>query len=178
MSNTNIFKGYTTRLVTNFVSFVGIIGITCLMAAGINAQSTDVAVAVNKDLTNKPVAPASPLIDNYRNVKIGASADQVKEVLGKPKFKDDTGFVYDLSDAETLQITLAPDSTVTAIAAIFKNDGAAPQFSEIFGASAKPETRSDGSIYKMVRYPDAGYWISYYKGTGNDATIALTIQKL
>jgi hypothetical protein len=53
---------------------------------------------------------------------------------------------------------------------------AAPAPKDVFGADVT--ANSDGSINKMVKYPKAGYWISYYKTGGEDPMIVLTIQKM
>ena len=150
--------------------------------SAVSAQTNDQnnsAVATNIQKSESAVKPAAiPYLDNYRDVKIGAAADDVIDKLGKPKFKDDSGFLFDLSKNETLQIKLGPDSKVITVAAIFSEETAAPTFTDVFGPTATPDPRADVSIYKMVRYPEAGFWISYYKGAGKDATVAVTIQKL
>jgi hypothetical protein len=46
----------------------------------------------------------------------------------------------------------------------------------VFGSDF--ETKPDGSKYKLVRYPKAGYWVSYSKTAGDTPIITVTIQKL
>ena len=47
---------------------------------------------------------------------------------------------------------------------------------QVFGADV--ETKADGSKYKLVRYPKAGYWISYSRTAGDTPIITVTLQKL
>ena len=36
----------------------------------------------------------------------------------------------------------------------------------------------DGTVFKMERYPKAGYWISYTRTSGSDAMVNIAIQKM
>jgi len=40
------------------------------------------------------------------------------------------------------------------------------------------EIKTDGSAYKLVRYPKAGYWVSYSRTAGKDPTTTITMQKI
>jgi hypothetical protein len=40
------------------------------------------------------------------------------------------------------------------------------------------EARPDGSLYKLVRYPKAGYWVSYSRTAGNSPIVSVTMQKM
>ena len=51
-----------------------------------------------------------------------------------------------------------------------------PSPKDVFGSEA--EAKADGSIFKLVRYPKAGYWVSYSRTAGNDATVTITMQKI
>jgi hypothetical protein len=39
---------------------------------------------------------------------------------------------------------------------------------------AKP----NGSMYQLVRYPDAGYWVSYNRTAGDKPIVTITMQKM
>ena len=66
---------------------------------------------------------------------------------------------------------------VSAISIDFMSGAAdIPMPKDVVGG--EPDSRPDGSLYKMVRYPKAGYWIAYSKGTGNAPTITITMQKI
>ena len=43
---------------------------------------------------------------------------------------------------------------------------------------AAQEPKPDGSIFKMIRYQDAGYWVSYNRQAGEKAVVIVMIQKM
>lgn len=133
-------------------------------------KAADKQVATNQ-------AGTAPMKE-YRKVGIGMSADDVESAWGEPKVKDDSGFLYNLSDSETAQIEVGPEKKVTAIAIMFKNGKGAPSLAEVFGAGATADRQPNGTLYKMVRYEGAGYWVSYYEGSGDNAVTTVTIRKL
>jgi hypothetical protein len=51
-----------------------------------------------------------------------------------------------------------------------------PSAKDILGSEA--DAKADGSKYKLVRYPKAGYWVSYSRTAGNEPTITVTMQKI
>ena len=40
------------------------------------------------------------------------------------------------------------------------------------------EAKADGSVYKMVRFPKAGYWLSYNRTGGAAPMTSITLQKI
>lgn len=129
--------------------------------------------------SENPAAVLQPVMTNYREIRIGMTGEQVKDTLGKAKVSDDSGFYYELSDDENAQIVLDADKKVRVVSITYtggKED--APQAADIFGANTEVETKPDGSIYKLVEYPQAGYWIAYYRGSGESPTVIVTMQKL
>ena len=69
------------------------------------------------------------------------------------------------------------DGKVTAIMITYAGDLAkAPTSKAVFGEDA--ETNAEGGIFKMVRYPKAGFWISYNRTTGDDAIVTIAMQKI
>ena len=140
--------------------------IFCLLAFNAFAQKTD----KNKNL---------PLWQSYREISIGTTAAQVTEKLGKPKSEDDQGFFYIFSETETAQFLLDENKKVKTISVIYSAEHATPPaFADVFGQSAKAEPKPDGSIFKMVRFEDAGYWVSYNRMAGEKAMVIVMIQKL
>jgi hypothetical protein len=128
--------------------------------------------------TEKPATSAhQPVNSVYKGVKIGASADEVRNLLGKAKIDDNDGFFYD-RDSEMIQIRLDEDKKVRLIAVTYSSESPnTPEYADIFGvepADAKP----DGSLYTLVRYPDLGYWIAYSKTAGEKPSVTVTMQKL
>jgi hypothetical protein len=119
-----------------------------------------------------------PVFLEYRGVKIGWLADEVRKKLGDPANKGDEQDFYTFGDKETCQVLYdKATNKVTAISVDFMSGAReviTPQ--QVFGADfdAKP----DGSKYKLVRYPKAGYWVSYSRTAGDTPIITVTIQKL
>ena len=124
-----------------------------------------------------PLSIHQPIESVYKNVKIGTTADEVRELLGKAEIDDKDGFFYEM-DSEMVQIRLDENAKVRLISVTYSGKSPnAPKYSDVFGddpANAKP----DGSVYKLVRYPDAGYWVAYSKTGGGEPTITVTMQKL
>ena len=119
-----------------------------------------------------------PVFLEYRGVKIGWLADEVRKKLGNPANKGDEQDFYMFGDKETCQVLYDKTTNkVTAISVDFMSGAReviTPQ--QVFGADfdAKP----DGSKYKLVRYPKAGYWVSYSRTAGDTPIITVTIQRL
>jgi hypothetical protein len=40
------------------------------------------------------------------------------------------------------------------------------------------EVKPDGSIYKLLRFPKAGYWVSYSRTAGDAPLITITMKKM
>ena len=109
---------------------------------------------------------------------IGVAVDTLRDTWGKPANEYSDGLFYELSDSETVQIVIGPEKKITAIAITFIKGKGAPSFADVFGEGVTPEKRENGSVYRMVRYPDAGYWVAYYAGPAENADVSLTMQKL
>lgn len=115
---------------------------------------------------------------SYRNISIGMTITEVREKLGAPKSEDTEGFFYMFSDSESAQVLFDADKKVKTISVVFCEDhNKPPTFSDVFGKTAVAEPKPDGAIFKMMRYEDLGYWISYNRASGEKAMVIVTIQK-
>ena len=117
-----------------------------------------------------------PVFNDYRGVKIGWLADEVRKKLGSPANKGEEQDFFIFGEKETAQV-MYDKGQVTAISVDFMNGAKeiiSPQ--QVFGADV--EAKADGSKYKLVRYPKAGYWVSYSRTAGDTPIITVTIQKL
>jgi outer membrane protein assembly factor BamE (lipoprotein component of BamABCDE complex) len=131
------------------------------------------AGAQTPDKKNLPVWQA------YKGIGIGATADQVREKLGAPKSEDAEGFFYVFSETENAQFLLDANKKVRTVSVVFTAEhGAAPKFTDVFGNSVEQQAKPDGSIFKMVKYMDAGYWVSYSRMAGEKAMVIVMIQKM
>lgn len=152
------------------VKVILLVTVTLVIATTAVAQTTRRAPSVAPD--------DSPVFQEYRGVQIGWLADDVRKKLGVPADKGDEQDFYVFGEKETAQI-LYDKAThkVTAISVDFMtgaSDVITPQ--QVFGSDF--ETKPDGSKHKLVRYPKAGYWVSYSRTAGDTPIVTITIQKL
>jgi hypothetical protein len=139
-------------------------------------------VAAAQTTRNAPGASKEdgPIFHEYRGIQIGWLADDVRKKLGDPANKSDEEDFYTFGDGakETVQILYDKATRkVTTISVDFINGATGvitPQ--QVFGADV--ETKADGSKHKLVRYPKAGYWVSYSRTAGETPIITITMQKL
>jgi len=154
-----------------------------VMAQGqqaVNTPSADSAAKLQEPKTATPAptkAAITPLVHSVRDVELGMSIDDVKKKLGRPEVQDDTGLLFTLSGGNSVQIGLDENKHVRTVAVIYgAGSKDAPALKDIFGASAEDTT---GDVYKMERYPDAGYWVSYSRTNSQDkAIVVVTMRKI
>jgi hypothetical protein len=119
-----------------------------------------------------------PLFSDFKGVRIGMPTDEARKKLGSPKDKSDEQDFFLFNDNHTVMVYYdKATKTVTAISIDFMNGAnAIPAAKEVIGSDL--DTKADGSGYKMVRYPKAGYWVAYSRTAGKEPTITITMQKL
>lgn len=131
-----------------------------------------------KGRTNNDKQIDRPVWQGYHDITIGAPTTLVREKLGNPKSEDAESLFYMISDLETAQFLLDTDGKVKAISVVYDAAHTSPPaFSDVFGKSVVAEPREDGSIFKMVRYEDLGYWISFNRMAGEKAMVIVLMQK-
>jgi hypothetical protein len=113
----------------------------------------------------------------YRGIQLGMTTDEVRKKLGSPKDKGDEQDLFVFGDNESAQVVYDQTHKVVTISADFlSTDGSVPTAKQVFGADA--EAKADGSVYKMVRFPKAGYWLSYNRTGGTAPMTSITLQKI
>ena len=117
------------------------------------------------------------LFHDYRGVQLGMTAEEVRKKLGDPKDKSDEQDFFIFNETETAQIVYDKTRKVITISADFLTAGEkVPTAKQVFGGDV--ESKADGSVYKMVRFPKAGYWLSYNRTGGNSPLTTVTLQKI
>jgi hypothetical protein len=161
-----LFKGQPSRL-------------TLLLAGAIFIVfSANAALAQRPRPAPAPDEPAhQPAFSDFKGVRIGMTADEARKKLGSPKDKADDQDLYVFNDTQAVQVFYDKARAVTAISIDFYSGAnGIPVAKEVLGTEA--DERTDGSLYKMMRYPKAGYWVSYSRTAGNTPTTTITMQKI
>jgi hypothetical protein len=110
-------------------------------------------------------------------VRLGMPAEEARKKLGSPRDKADDQDFYLFSDTQAVQVYYDKAKAVSAISIDFMSGATEiPAAKDVIGG--EPDTKADGSAYKMVRYPKLGYWVSYSRTAGTSPTITITMQKI
>jgi hypothetical protein len=118
-----------------------------------------------------------PLFSEFKGVRIGTPTDEARKKLGNPKDKGDEQDFFLFNDNQTVMVYYDKAKTVTAISIDFMNGAnAIPPAKAVIGSEI--DAKPDGSGYKMVRYPRAGYWVAYSRTAGKAPTVTITMQKI
>jgi outer membrane protein assembly factor BamE (lipoprotein component of BamABCDE complex) len=141
---------------------------TLLSTLVVNAQTQKVSGEKNAD---------KPLYVEYKGVRIGMEADEVRKKLGSPTDKGDVQDFFVFSEKESAQVFYDKTHKVMAVSVNYVGEqSGAPQPVTVLGTEI--EAKADGALHKMVRYPEAGYWVSYNRTGGDDPLITVTMQKI
>jgi hypothetical protein len=165
--NLKLFSNYRARLI-----FFG-----CVAAFALITATSAQAQRSKGSLTATNGEEGQPTFHEFRGVHIGMAADEARKKLGTPRDKSAEQDFYVFNDNEAVQINYDKTGAVILISVDFMSGAnGVPTSKDVFGSES--EAKADGSIFKRVDYPKAGYWISYSRTAGTDPTITITIQKL
>jgi hypothetical protein len=118
-----------------------------------------------------------PLYREFKGVHIGTSQSDVRKKLSglQDKGKEMDFFVF--SDKERARVYYDDAQRATAIIVTYIGKAAsAPTPEAILGRSIA--AKADGSLYDMVQYPAAGYWVAYSRTPGDEPLTIITMQKM
>jgi len=154
-----------------FSPFLVILPFVLLAPGSADCQATAKNVPTAADSAPKSGAWA------YRKIAIGMKADDARKTLGDPKDKADDQDLYMFTEDELAQIYYDANHMITAISVTYYKDlTKAPAAKEVLGEEAPP--KPDGTVFKTVRMPKAGYTVSYSKTSGDSPSVSITFQKL
>jgi hypothetical protein len=120
---------------------------------------------------------AQPAFIEFHGVRIGMPTEEARKKLGTPREKTPEQDFYVFNDTQAVQVMYDKKGAVSAISIDFMNGAnSIPSPKEVLGADI--EGKPDGSMFKMIRYPKAGYWVSYSRTAGNEATVTIMMQRI
>ncbi|HVF68226.1 MAG TPA: hypothetical protein VM914_11205 [Pyrinomonadaceae bacterium] len=143
---------------------------TLLLALPAVCAAQGPAPQANQEKTEEPP------FHEYKGVKIGMTADEARKKLGNPTDKGDKQDYYALNDNETCEVYYGDDKKVYAVKVTYLGGNAIPAPKNILGIEA--DSKQDGSLYKMLRFPKVGYWVSYMRTAGDSPMTLVTLQKI
>jgi hypothetical protein len=117
-----------------------------------------------------------PPFHEYKGVHIGMTLDEARKKLGNPSDKSDKQDSYIFNDNESCQVYYDGTKKVYAVAVTYLGGNAIPAPKNVLGMEA--DSKPDGALYKMLRFPKVGYWVSYTRTAGDSPMTLVTMQKI
>ena len=115
-----------------------------------------------------------PLYREYRGVRLGMTAVEVRAKLGTPVMMSNEQDFYVISSSETTQIAYDAFQKVLTISTDYTGGVGAPDYKTVVGSGLLE--RPDGSLFRMVQYPTEGFWVSYNKSAAVVPVVTVTMQ--
>lgn len=162
------------RLLLPALVLVLAVSIAAAQTGSSPSAQEEVATASNA-AASKTTAANVPVFADYRGVKIGMMAEEVRGKLDGIQKGTSQDFLV-LSERESAQIYYDKTGKVTAISIDYFDPGNAPSPDAVLGTTL--QAKDDGSMYQLNRYPEAGYWVSYNRTAGDKPIITVTMQKM
>jgi len=116
-----------------------------------------------------------PIYGEYRGVRLGMTAMDVRTKLGEPVMKSDDQDYFVISPSETVQVAYQAQKVVT-ISTDYTGGAGAPDFKSVVGDSLLQ--RPDGSMFSMVLHNAQGFWVTYNKSASTVPVVTITIGKM
>ncbi len=116
-----------------------------------------------------------PLYREYRGIRLGMTATEVRTKLGEPAMKSDEQDFYVFSPSETAQIAYQGQKVWT-ISTDYTGEVGAPDYRSVVGEGLL--LRPDGSVFRMVFYNSERFWVSYNKSASVVPIVTITIGTL
>ena len=160
---------FSSRIIRPAVPLAGALILMALAPVALRAQRPK--DALDPDADNRPA------FSDFKGVSIGMHAEEARKKLGNPREKGAEQDFYMFGDNQAVQVFYDKAGAVNAISIDFMSGAnAIPSCKDVLGAEA--EKKADGSVYKLIRYPKAGYWVSYSRTAGSETTVTITMQKI
>ena len=178
---TRVFIWRAVRLLSASLLFAALLALAAPSAFG-QAAPQEPAQQPSESSTPAPPQPEAeapsdePLYGEFKGLKLGASQDEARKRLGNPQEKDKVQDFFVFSDSERARVYYDDKGAVSAIIVTYIGKSAgAPAPKAVLGSDI--EAKQDGSMYKMVSYPKAGYWVAYSRTAGDEPLTIITMQR-
>jgi hypothetical protein len=113
-----------------------------------------------------------PRYTEYRGIRLGMTAAEVRTKLGDPTLKSDEQDFFVISGNETTQVAYNANRVVT-ISTDYTGGVGAPDYRSVVGEGLLQ--RPDGSVFRMVMFESERFWVSYNKTAATVPTVTITI---
>jgi hypothetical protein len=150
-----------------------VLALATFVAAAIAGVGAPAAIAQN---SSEKKAADKPLYVEYKGVRLGMEASEARKILGEPKDKSDAQDFYMFSESEMAQVFYDKGKVMAVCVNYVGPSSGAPLPKVVLGTEI--EAKPDGAMHKLVRYPEAGYWVSYSRTGGDEPLVTVTMQKI
>ena len=131
----------------------------------------------NRPQEARPGAPPTQiqqqLYREYRGVRLGMTAVEVRTKLGDPAMKSDEQDFYVFSANETSQIAYDAAHKVVTISTDYTGGVGAPDYKTVVREELLQ--KPDGSLFKIVFHNSERFWVSYNKSASEVPVVTVTI---
>ena len=144
-------------------------------SAGTEVASSKPTTETNQPAANRP--EAIPAYADLIGIRLGMSADEVRAKVDNLKDKSKSQDFFVFSESKSAQVYYDAQGKVMALSIDYVGKNSEPPVPEqLLGETL--EAKPDGSMHKLKRYPEAGYWIAYNRTAGENPIITVTVQKM
>jgi hypothetical protein len=150
---------------------------TSLFARAVCVLTSLITLSSFAAIAQKRGGEDEPVFREYRGVQIGMTVEEARKKLGNPKDKGEGQDFFTFNERESLLVGYDKTNKVTLVSVDFQAGAEGiPAAKTVMGSDL--EAKTDGSMYKMVRYPKAGFWVAYSRTAGDSPMVSITIQKI
>ena len=157
----------------------GVLALALAWSTAPQAAAQQVAAAQTDETAEEAAGEASmvaPLVTEYKGVRIGMTADEARGVLGGSDAMKNKQDAFLVSDNEVAQLSFDKEGKLQAVAVTYMPKSNAPTAVAVLGVEVP--AGADGRVYKLIRYPEAGYWVSYNRTAGEQPIVTVTMKKM
>lgn len=178
---TCVYTWRTARLLSASLVFAALLAWAATPAAAQAtpqepAQQPSEAPATAQPQPEAATPADEPLYGEFKGLKLGASQGEARKLLGNPREMEKTQDFFVFSDRERARVYYDDKGAVSAIIVTYIGKSSnAPTPKAVLGSDV--EAKQDGSMYKMVSYPQAGYWVAYSRTAGDEPLTIITMQR-